>query len=412
MPSDLHVNSSEITLILACLRAHYESGNRSKLLQLARDKAASGQLVENACRHGIVPLVYEALSPDFACLPPEVSTALRQEFQASAANSFLYGDELARLSEFLQRRSIPALAFKGPALAAVLYGKLSLRTVRDLDILVPPEQMDRALEALQELGYAPDPRRPDWRAETHLAKHVLLIHKNAGFQVELHWAIAERSFGFGLSFDKLWAARREIAVQGAPVETISPEDLLLLLSAHGTNHCWGSLKWVCDIAEAMRAFPNLDWDHLLMRARALGCRRMLLVGAGLAADICSVDLPGPVQRALAYHAAARIMCREIRSRLFASRPLPVDLERTLIFVRSRERLRDRLRILATFLATKLRPGARDRALIHLPGSLEALYIPIRLLRLLLTYWRRAIVPIIRGALGQVWPRGWAMLPPE
>ncbi|HSU59020.1 MAG TPA: nucleotidyltransferase family protein [Bryobacteraceae bacterium] len=414
MQLDSQVSFSESELILACLRVRYGSGCHADMQDRLRHGLNWHEILSTAQRHGIVPLLYEALSSNLSRLPADVRNGLRRNFQQNAANSFLYASELVRVTDCLRREPIAALAFKGPTLTAQLYGKLSLRTIRDLDILVGQQQMDSALKVLQRCGYSPVPGSGGrFSLSSKLQKHVLLAHQSLGFRIELHWAISERSFAFGLSFDQLWAARRDVAILGAPVATVGPEDLLLILSAHGTNHCWGSLKWICDIAEAIRAFPDLDWDHLVARAGRLGCRRMLLTGMTIANDVCSIDLPGPVERARALYKPAGLMSRQIPSGLLTSGQPPVDLERTLTFVRSRERLRDRLRILTMFLTPKLRPGPRERALIHLPDSLAALYIPLRLLRLLVVYWQRAIVPILQSAAGQMRFRDRpAMLPPE
>src|SRR6185437_9922656 len=256
MQLDSQVSFSESELILACLRVRYGSGCHADMQDRLRHGLNWHEILSTAQRHGIVPLLYEALSSNLSRLPADVRNGLRRNFQQNAANSFLYASELVRVTDCLRREPIPALAFKGPTLTAQLYGKLSLRTIRDLDILVGQEQMDSALKVLQRCGYSPVPGSGGrFSLSSKLQKHVLLANQSLGFRIELHWAISERSFAFGLSFDQLWAARRDVAILGAPVATVGPEDLLLILSAHGTNHCWGSLKWICDIAEAIRAFP-------------------------------------------------------------------------------------------------------------------------------------------------------------
>lgn len=360
-----------------------------------------------------MPLVYEGLSRSSSNFSGKARSQLRREFRQSATNSFLYAAELVRVSKELQQRQISALAFKGPTLAALLYEKLSLRTVRDLDLLVSRDQVNTALEVLQACGYAPEPGLGGAPPSVsgNVRHHILLVHHNLSFNVELHWALAAPSFVFPLQFEELWAERQTVSVMNQPVATFSREHTLLMMCAHGTSHCWSSLKWICDIAQAILVFSDLDWTRVLALSHDLGCNRMLCVGLTLATELCGVKLPAELESSVSSEKVIRV-CREAQERLFADRDPAVNLERTLTFVRSRERLLDRIRILFRFIRTELRPNARDRALVHLPDSLQVLYFPLRFIRLLLFCWKRAILPILQGAVDRVPFRRFAPIPPE
>src|SRR5205823_1269879 len=157
-----------------------------------------------------------------------------------------------------------------------------------------------------------------------------------------------------------------------PISTMGQEHTLLLLCVHGTRHFWGNLKWVCDIAQAVSAFSEIDWARTLARADKLGCRRMLLIGMVLARDVCGVDLPASIERSLGAPEAMNGHCRDIQLRLFDGSEPPVNLARTLTFLRSRERLCDRMLIALRFVWPELKPNERDRALIRLPHCMRAL----------------------------------------
>lgn len=381
------METKESALILACLRAHYRASSSADLIGRVRDGIAPRKVLSTARRHGIVPLVYEGLKasrlPDSAA---NTARVLQREFRQSAANSFLYAAELVRLSKYLAEHGIATLAFKGPTLAALLYGKLSLRTVRDLDLLVGKEHMQPALDALRHLGYTPaagsDGASPS--VSSDIRKHILLIHPVLGFSVELHWALSDPSFVFPLCFEELWVGQQMITIMDQSIPTLSREHLLLMMCAHGTNHCWGSLKWICDIAQAVLVFHDLDWNRLSARARALGCHRMLLVGLQLAKEICGVQLPRELASRVRSEKVDQI-CREVQAHLFAEREPAVSIERTLKFVQSRERFLDRIRILSRFIGRELRPR---------PGD----FYPFRIVRILLFRWNRAILPILQGTI--------------
>jgi hypothetical protein len=412
MQPDCAAGSREVALILACLKARYKPLSSVDLHSIADAELAWPAVLSIARCHGIVPLIHEALLADRQKFPKEIRASLESEFQRSAAGTILYAAELVRLFESFERRGISALAFKGPALAVLLYGRLSLRTVRDLDILVAKDTFDAALSVLHACGYelvsglagAPP------SVSSGVRKHILLVHRHGGFNVELHWAIADPSFSFPLGFERLWANRQNIPVLTAPIPTLGQEDLVLLMCAHGTSHCWGSLKWICDVAQATM-LPGLGWERILTRARALGCTRMLFVSLALARRLCGIEVPEELRPGVASEKVDRL-CREIESRLFIDSDPLVNLERTLTFVRSRERFSDRMRIILRFIGSEVKPNARDRSLIRLPRPLTFLYFPFRMVRLMLFCWKRALLPILRSAIDLPRARPLAMLPPE
>lgn len=394
---------ASVTLLIDSLRSFFRGLSRS-------EGALHTGVLETARRHGVLPLAYHALSAGLAGTPDDVRSEWLDALQRSAAGSFLHAAELVRISQRFQQQGIRALSFKGPTLAAVLYGKLSLRTVRDLDILVDRIQFGDALAALRTCGYSVPTRSHITRGDK-ASKHVLLTNTATGCQVELHWAVAEPQFAFNMPFKRLWTGRNAVYVLGSAVPAVSLEDLLLILSAHGSSHCWGSVKWVCDFAQAATR-SDINWQRLLIHARALGCRRMLLIGMALARSICAIELPAPVEEALSRDDSAVSIALEIRSSLLNGRDTPMDLDRVLLLARSRERWCDRIRILAAFIAPKWKPNARDKEWLPLPAFLRFLYVPLRILRLGITYWRRAIVPLMRSATGRTPFPGFATLPPR
>src|SRR5204863_3333585 len=63
----------------------------------------------------------------------------------------------------LQFASIPATVLKGAALSRALYGNPGLRAPVDIDLLVAPSNLARAVDALRQLGYGSPPDALDER---------------------------------------------------------------------------------------------------------------------------------------------------------------------------------------------------------------------------------------------------------
>jgi hypothetical protein len=345
--------------------------------------------------HGVVPLVETAITDLGRCgVPDEEVSAIQSAFLRLAADSLVYARELARIMACLADWNVPAIAFKGPALAISFYGNIALRKCTDLDVLTALPDIANALEALRSLGYELHPRNGFGSPAGLRTEKDYLLECAASFKVELHWAAAERSFCFRMPFHEIWRRREHVVLFDRRVPAPHPEDLLLLLSVHGTRHCWRALKWICDLAFVIKQRPDIEWPRVCARAAEARCLRMLLIGLTLSRDLTRVPLPEVVDRHLEQDRAAAIISADLRERLLANRGIPFDLERTLYYVRSHERWVDRARMVGCYVADNSRPGARDREWIRLPGFLSFLYWPIRIARVLHCHWGDTIKPLL------------------
>jgi len=65
--------------------------------------------------------------------------------------------------------------------------------------------------------------------------------RGGGTVVGLHWRLAPDWFFFALDLEQLRPRLKVTSLGGVSVRTLSSEDLLLVLCAHGTKHCWERL---------------------------------------------------------------------------------------------------------------------------------------------------------------------------
>jgi Uncharacterised nucleotidyltransferase len=80
-------------------------------------------------------------------------TALRHHFQVNALRNVFLAGTLLKLLRLLEAHGIAALPYKGPVLAALAYGNVAFRQFGDLDLLVRPQDADRAKALLWAQGY-------------------------------------------------------------------------------------------------------------------------------------------------------------------------------------------------------------------------------------------------------------------
>jgi len=100
----------------------------------------------------------------------------------------LMSAELIRIMKLLEENDIDALAFKGPALAQMAYGDITLRQYSDLDVLTKKEDIYQIDALLKAQGYerllALTPvQEKTWIKYAH---DMGLIHYPKGVHFEMH----------------------------------------------------------------------------------------------------------------------------------------------------------------------------------------------------------------------------------
>lgn len=147
---------AEAEIARACARASLTHDSRARLGDLLAQPVDWPRLIELAERHGLLPLVSHHLTASFG---PTVPGSVREELHARAralvGRNLMMTSELIRVVRRLETYGIPALPYKGPALALTAYGSLALRAFDDLDLLVARRHVRDATRLMLEDGYQP-----------------------------------------------------------------------------------------------------------------------------------------------------------------------------------------------------------------------------------------------------------------
>lgn len=244
-------------------------------------------------RHRVGPLLYRNLieSRFDELVPDQFVERLREHSRKSVTRNLSMTNSLLSILERLDEEGIPALPYKGPVLSQTVYADFALRHSRDLDILVKPEDFRDAESVLREDGYRPKRELTEKRKRLLVRNGRHLTLKKEGLLVELHPRISNPDPPFENAELLERAGRAKLT--GDPVPAIKPIDNLLVLSDHGTRHCWNQLKWICDIGYLIQN-KTFDWSVVLKEAKRRDCYRRVLAGCGLASMVLDVDLPESV----------------------------------------------------------------------------------------------------------------------
>jgi hypothetical protein len=301
-------------------------------------------VADEAIRQLIAPLAFRRLKagPARDTIPPAVLQRLSDYYLRSAFRNALVLREAAAAARLLASHDIPCLFLKGIHLAGWIYAEPALRSMADIDLMVPRDRLADADRAFTEQGWGPLPR-PDIAAFAARFPHIAPLQRKGSIEIEIHYAIERPTSPFTIDVDGLWRRAKPVAVEGAAAWVLSAEDLLLHLCLHASyHHRWdrSPLKGLIDVmAVADRCEGELDWNALAKRAKAWGADRFVYCALRLARDLLDAPIPPIALQPLGPDAGDEDVIRLVRH--FIITP-PVNLPSAYKELRGTRGLRDRL----------------------------------------------------------------------
>jgi hypothetical protein len=264
-------------------------------------------LADEATRHHLRGVTYRRLadSPFADRVPGPVRERLRSFFLETAGRNAVLFRQTGQMVQELTARGIPVMLLKGLHLSRFVYAEPALRSMADVDIMVPRHQLAEAEEIFLDRGFGPLPR-PDVAQWSRWNHHLDKLVRDGAPVMELHWHIQRPGAPFRIEIDGLWQRSQEGVLEGAPVHLLSPEDLLLHLALHTSyQHRFkrAALKGLVDVATVIGADEGLDWAVVVERAAAWQASGYLYTTLRLAADLIAAPVPREALQALPHTAA-------------------------------------------------------------------------------------------------------------
>lgn len=327
--------------------------------------------------HGVAAVVAQTLldSSLRSRLPVGIEKRLREIYQSILMRSFPLVQEIQSITAAFSAQAIPIIPYKGPALAERYWGSFVLRDCVDLDFLVQPDDVERAGEILEGLGYervaaVPQHLRP---ALVRNASEEQFRHRATGLLLELQWAPSPRVFALRFDTARMWSNVSNIEFAGEEVLSPSAEDLLTLLCIHGWKHNWSRLIWVGDVSRLLAA-ESIDWDRLVYRSKSDRTLGVLLLGLHLASRLFGSSAPASVS----FGSETVRLSESLTSRLKSAQTCSyLDWHRYMLA--ARDSRADRLQQMASFIFT---PGLGEYSVYNLPPWATSGYRLVRLARVL------------------------------
>ena len=242
--------------------------------RLPRPESEQGarDLVEEAGRQRVAPLLYAAVTGDSDGWPAAAIEGLRERYHSAFAQGARQLDLAARLMRAFERAGLRVLPMKGAALAESAYDSVAERPMGDVDLLA----LDDWNESVRLLGDA-------GLVEGARADHAWSFSDPHGQVVELHHSVTSCPGLYPVDAEGLW--RRREQTPAAPVAwRPAAEDLLVQLALHAAfQH-----------ALMLKVVQYLDFRRVCERASISGPRlrdavETAMAGPAVAASFLVAD---------------------------------------------------------------------------------------------------------------------------
>lgn len=372
---------AELEFAILCARTAWDLACERQAAALAA-KIDWRLLLREAAWHGLLPFVFRRLQQvgPWSC-PPEVFAELRTLSLGIAIRNNHLWRQLSQVIERLEGAAVQVVVLKGLVLSHQIWGDIETRASCDLDLLVRPEDIERALHCVHELGFAPvGEAAAGWLPEQlRIEQEIHLWKEAAQTEVDLHWRLHRPNYRMSPRTEELWERAGAVEINGQRFDTLGLSDNLMFLAMHAAKHDWSAARWLVDIAELLRG-NEVDWDGLGRRCREWSTVRLWHATLQICTEWLQLPLPAAVEAEVLADPGAQRLAAEVGRRWRLPAPTeeprpPLPWRR--LFFRALDSRADRVRLVFDFWA---KPSVHDWKFCPLPRPLWPLYAAIRPLR--------------------------------
>lgn len=230
-----------------------------------------GDLYNLAKSHAVTPILYRVIKDDLKRyeIEPQLLAKLRKSYDAGLFLAVRQEYEMDFVLKKLNQRKIPHVLMKGYHLRQY-YPVREMRTMADIDILVPEDQREAAGQALERIGFV----------NTNKVGSTWNYQKNV-LQLEVHWKLAEDMYWNSVNAEAYFEQAFAHTIDGVFPYTkyLTLEYHFIYLIFHLAKHftlAGAGIRMFFDIAVYLERFRGtLDWKYILKEMDKLNLRAFL-----------------------------------------------------------------------------------------------------------------------------------------
>jgi len=254
-------------LLEVCARIDGHAKQHAMLRQLSTEVEDWRLLLTQAEQEGVTPLLAKHLLKSGSIYPAWVKRSLHVLMERHQQLAEARTQVLLEVLGLIRQEGIPCLVLKGGELAYTIFPDPSSRPMRDIDLLLSRDDVDRAQSLLKANGF--------WQEKAVIPKdhfHLPPLYcqiENTSVCVELHRGLYPECPPYypEVDFDQLYSDRQQFIIGTEAAFSFSDEEMLHYLYQHGLRAplTYESFKLinVADIVGFVETRgENLDWERI------------------------------------------------------------------------------------------------------------------------------------------------------
>lgn len=267
----LKAMKKEDIILLECIRDVMQDKRADSILHKAEFTNTNynwQNLFKKANAHNVMGYVLKNIkSLEELSIPTDFFQKIKKSHLERIALSIALTNSLKDILIKFENDGIRSILLKGALLNSLIYDNISLRTFTDIDLLIKPEDLQRAVGIIESLGYTKASTneslaKKEGRTQIHYIKD--------GLVVDLHVAAINSSQYSAISKfydDNLWQNAVQFKFHDTHTWRPQDEDLLIYSCIHlSVHHNYDKMIWLKDIE---RILTKLDIDWLRFEEKVI-----------------------------------------------------------------------------------------------------------------------------------------------
>ena len=212
--------------------------------------------------------------------------------------------EFKVLEDKFNRNLIPFIPIKGILLAKILYPRVELREMLDIDLLMRYEDAGRIDKILKELKYFQTYSDPEITsdilpllANKKIRDYVDCVEfRRAETNLEIHFKMLSSKIGSQIPPEEIWQNAVSQKIDGKEMLILSPIDQLINVASHAFYHNLSfGLRPISEIDGIINFYSKaFNWDKFLDSIREHDLAGLTYIPLYLAKEFYSSDIPNEI----------------------------------------------------------------------------------------------------------------------
>lgn len=381
---------AEMATIILCCRVFFKSATIAELNSFVSDNDPEWKEFIRLTRiHKIRPVVYKIINQ--AVIPAKVKSHINIELLEVTKLNLKQALETRRLINLLRYNNIETIPYKGTGFSLQFFGDLISREASDIDLVINPKDLSRAIKVLKEDDYIPEHDVVyKYLGEKYISffKDYTLnkyIGHSREFHIELHWGIVNNYYGVNSKANELFLeVKSEITYLKESAKILNPiAHFSGILIHHSVSDTFKHLKNIVDLSQAIRhSEVQRAGEMLNVKFLNLNLHKSLLLSNTISKELMGISLPQ-----VDVLEAGNSVADHFKSQVSSRRVVHYKGKNGLLWVKNRALLEESIlmkgKIYWLFAQYRFIPTQADFKVIKLPRSLFFLYYCIKPFRDLL-----------------------------